>query len=229
MVVNDIAIGDDGLPVTKVGAWTLEKHERLLKYVDITRGVRRKFANRTYIELFCGPGHSIIEDKIIEGSPVLASRTAKESSVPYTDIHVADFEPTFIDAVLKRLPEGAGRVHTQIGPAEQTIDEITSRLDQHGLHFAFLDPYKLDPLPFSVIDKLAKFKHMDMLIHVSIHDLQRNLRTYMEDGTLDRFAPRLAKNCCRVRSARGEKYPYQNFSALARINPLPRYGSIRGH
>jgi three-Cys-motif partner protein len=57
------------------------------------------------------------------------------------------------------------------------------------LHFAFLDPFKLDPLPFSIIATLANFKRMDMLIHVSIHDLQRNLRTYMEDGTLDRFAP----------------------------------------
>jgi three-Cys-motif partner protein len=46
-------------------------------------------------------------------------------------------------------------------------------------------------LPFSVIEKLAKFEHMDMLIHVSIHDFQRNLRIYMEErgGPLDRFAP----------------------------------------
>jgi three-Cys-motif partner protein len=54
-----------------------------------------------------------------------------------------------------------------------------------------LDPYKLDPLPFSVIETLAKFKRMDMLIHVSIHDFQRNLHRYMneQDGPLNRFAP----------------------------------------
>jgi hypothetical protein len=50
-------VGDDGLPVTKVGAWTLEKHERLVKYVDITRGVRRRFVKTetTYVELFVAP------------------------------------------------------------------------------------------------------------------------------------------------------------------------------
>jgi hypothetical protein len=34
---------DDGLPVTSVGPWTLEKHERLVRYVDITKSVRAKF------------------------------------------------------------------------------------------------------------------------------------------------------------------------------------------
>jgi len=191
--MTDVATADDGLPATKVGPWTLEKHERLLKYVGITRDVRRKFAHRTYIELFYGPGRSVIEDtgEFIEGSPVLAARAAKESSVPYTDIHLADSEPVFIDTVLQRLPKDAGRVHPHTGPAEQTVDDIVSRIDPYGLHFAFLDPYKLDPLPFSAIEKLAKFEHMDMLIHVSIHDFQRNLRIYMEErgGPLDRFAP----------------------------------------
>jgi three-Cys-motif partner protein len=59
-----------------------------------------------------------------------------------------------------------------------------------GLHFAFLDPYNLENLPFSVIKRLAKLPRMDMLIHVSIFDLQRNLRRYLEDGrTLDAFMP----------------------------------------
>jgi three-Cys-motif partner protein len=191
--MTDVVIADDGLPATKVGAWTREKHERLLKYVGITRDVRRKFGNRTYIELFCGPGRSVIEDRteFIEGSPILAARAAKESLVPYTEIHVADSDPIFIDAVVKRLPQDVGRVCPHTGLAEQTVDEIVSRIDPYGLHFAFLDPYKLDPLPFSVIEKLAKFEHMDMLIHVSIHDFQRNLRNYMKErgGPLDRFAP----------------------------------------
>jgi three-Cys-motif partner protein len=195
MDAHDVVIGSDGLPVTKVGAWTLGKHERLVKYVDITRGVRGRFTKTetTYIELFCGPGRSVIQDEgeFIEGSPILAAQAAKDSSVPYTDIHLADSEPSFIDAVRKRLPREAGRIHTYIGSAEQTVTEITSCLNPYGLHFAFLDPYKLDPLPFSVIEALAKFKRMDLLIHVSIHDFQRNLRLYMEehDGPLDHFAP----------------------------------------
>jgi three-Cys-motif partner protein len=156
MNAHDVLIGDDNLPVTRVGAWTREKHERLVKYVDITRGVRVQFTKTetTYLELFCGPGRSMIEDgsEFIDGSPILATRTAKENSVPYTDVHLADSEPSFIEAVSKRLPNEAGRVHSYIGPAEQTVNKIASKLNPYGLHFAFLDPYKLDPLPFSIIE-----------------------------------------------------------------------------
>ena len=65
------------------------------------------------------------------------------------------------------------------------------RLNPHGLHFAFLDPYNFKALPFSVIEAFARFKYIDMLIHVSVHDLQRNLDTYWmsTDGPLDRFPP----------------------------------------
>jgi three-Cys-motif partner protein len=193
MNADDSVIGDDGLPLTEVGAWTLEKHERLIAYVNIARAVRQKFAitETTYIELFSGPGRSIIKQdgRIIEGSPILAARTAKDQRVPFRDIHLADFEPSYVDAVRKRLPPNVGNIHSYVGAAETTVNRIASSLNPDGLHFAFLDPFKLDPLPFSIIATLANFKRMDMLIHVSIHDLQRNLRTYMEDGTLDRFAP----------------------------------------
>jgi three-Cys-motif partner protein len=191
----DELIGDDGLPVTSVGAWTLDKHERLVRYVYITHGVRAMFARTqtSYIELFCGPGRSIVEGdgEVIDGSPVRAMLAAQESGVPYVDFHLADFDPASVDAACKRLPRKTERVHLYIGEAERTVDQIVRQLNPHGLHFAFLDPYKLDPLPFSVLRTLARLSRMDMLIHVSIHDFQRNLRRYMAevDGPLDRFAP----------------------------------------
>jgi hypothetical protein len=62
---KNVETGEDGLPRTIVGEWTREKHERLVKYVDITRAVRRKWMDggqqTTYIELFCGPGQSRIK------------------------------------------------------------------------------------------------------------------------------------------------------------------------
>jgi three-Cys-motif partner protein len=182
--------------VTTVGEWTLEKHERLVRYVTISGGVRRKFArtHATYIELFCGPGRSVIEGtgERIDGSPVLAATTAVACRSPFSDIYLADAEESFVKAACARLPPKGGRVHPFVGAAETTVDQIIGRLDPEGYHFAFLDPYKLDPLPFSIIQRLARLEHMDMLIHVSVQDLQRNLRRYMQhedDGPLDRFAP----------------------------------------
>jgi len=189
-----VVIGSDDLPMTEVGAWTVEKHKRLEKYVDISRYVRRRFAQTetTYIELFCGPGRSIIEGTpdIIDGSAILAGQTAKSGGYPYTDVHLADADERFVQAACKRMPQGVGRIHPHVGDAENTVDDVVRHLNKHGLHFAFLDPYALDPLSFSILDKLAAFKRMDMLIHVSIQDFQRNLRRYMEEGlTLERFAP----------------------------------------
>ena len=59
------------------------------------------------------------------------------------------------------------------------------------MHFAFIDPFNLKDLDFSVLKQLAALNRMDMLIHVSVQDLQRNLRRYIEikSSALDRFAP----------------------------------------
>ncbi|MDB5863293.1 MAG: hypothetical protein JWO70_1099 [Betaproteobacteria bacterium] len=56
---------------------------------------------------------------------------------------------------------------------------------------AFLDPYDLISLPFDVIRKLARLDHVDIMIHVSLQDLTRNLRRYILEphSALDVFAP----------------------------------------
>ena len=64
-------------------------------------------------------------------------------------------------------------------------------MNPHALHFAFLDPYSLGALPFDVIRKLARLERMDILVHVSVQDLNRNLRKYAKksESQLDAFAP----------------------------------------
>lgn len=64
-------------------------------------------------------------------------------------------------------------------------------MNPSGLHFAFLDPYNIETLPFSIIRKLTSLTHIDLLIHVSVFDLQRNLRRYVapEAPQLDAFMP----------------------------------------
>jgi three-Cys-motif partner protein len=78
-----------------------------------------------------------------------------------------------------------------VGPAEITAVKIVRKLNPYGLHFAFLDPYNLQDLPFAVIQALGRLKRIDLLIHVSAIDLQRNLHAYTKSGDerLERFAP----------------------------------------
>lgn len=194
---------DDNLPVSEVGEWTLEKHERLRRYVNITRAVRKKWLTpkrpgvvapgATYIDLFCGPGRSRIRNtgRVIDGSPIVAASAAAEGGAPFSKILLADRDPSLVEAASARLSARGTAAGCFVGPASETAREIAKDLDPYGLHFAFLDPFNLGDLAFGALEQLAKLKRMDMLIHVSVQDLQRNLRRNIDHqhSALDRFAP----------------------------------------
>lgn len=194
---------DDGLPVVEVGEWALEKHERLKKYVDITRGPRGKYtvptparprvAGATYIELFSGPGRARIREtgEVIEGSPLVAFRASMASNVPYSDIHIGDLNDEYVHAAAKRIATAGGRAFPYVGVAEDTAKAIVANLSPKGLHFAFLDPFNLETLTFETIRSLSVLEHIDLLLHVSVQDLQRNLERYLEApaSPFDAFAP----------------------------------------
>lgn len=190
-------LDDDGLPLDEVGAWAKEKHERLRKYIDIARSARRKFVEgrggASYVDLFCGSGRSIIRktDERIDGSPLLAFKCAASGVAPFSEIHIADTDEARCQAAAQRIANAGGAAKQYVGSAEKVAPEIARQLNPYGLHFAFLDPYNLQDLPFTVIKALGTLKHMDILIHVSAQDLQRNLHEYIktDDDRLDRFAP----------------------------------------
>jgi three-Cys-motif partner protein len=193
----------DGLPLTEVGKWALEKHERLRRYVVITSATRRKYSGEmrgtnyaggsSYIDLFCGPGRACLRetDQIIDGSPLVAFKAAVGTKAPFTEIHVADIEQKFCEATVMRLEAIGGKAKSYVGSVHDTVKEITSNLNRYGLHFAFLDPYNLENLTWGAIEQLATLKRMDLLLHVSVSDLQRNIDRYanQENSPLDVFAP----------------------------------------
>lgn len=189
----------DGLPASVVGPWAGEKHERLRKYIDAYRSARAKFlpprgeGGAAYIELYSGAGRSQIEDtdEFVDGSPLVAFKAARVSRTGFSDLHFNDIDEGNIAALRQRISSLGGAAHYYSEPAEKAVDRIIYALNPTGLHFAFLDPYNLENLPFSIIERLAKLPRMDMLIHVSIFDLQRNLRRYLDQngGTLDAFMP----------------------------------------
>lgn len=188
---------EDGLPLDDVGIWTKEKHERLRKYVDISRGVRRKWVEgtggATYVDLYCGAGRAVVREtgERIDGSPLVAFRTAKDGKVPFSKIYIADESEENVRIAQQRLLTAGASVVMEVGLAKDTAARIASRLSRHSLHLIFLDPFSLEDLPFSVIQTFAAFKYVDMLIHVSAQDLQRNLDRYSASAysPLDSFAP----------------------------------------
>jgi three-Cys-motif partner protein len=182
----------DGLRRAIVGEWTPEKHLRLQKYVDITRAVRRKFGgNATYIDLYCGPGRARMRQtgEVGDGSALIAAIEAG-THVPFREIIIGDLDPVNVDACETRLKRLAlSPIRSYRGTAEDTAIALLPTLNPTGFNLAFLDPFNIEALPFSVIQTLAQAQRMDLLIHVSIMDLLRNVRAMMASGKLDRFAP----------------------------------------
>jgi three-Cys-motif partner protein len=182
--------------VAVVGNWAHDKVALLTEYIKISSAVRRKYVGRseaTYIDLFCGPGQSVDRDTggVLPGSPIAAWTAALDSRVPFSRVFIADASVQHVTSAGARLRQLRAPVSSKVGPAHVTVDEVYRDLIPYGLHFALLDPFNLIDLPFSVIEKLAGLRHIDLMIHLSTGDLQRNLSTYSaeEHATLDSFAP----------------------------------------
>jgi three-Cys-motif partner protein len=189
--------GDD-LIVGEVGPWASEKHDRLRRYIDASRGARAKFlppkgtAGASYIELYSGAGRSVIKDtnQFIEGSAVVAFNAGHASGRPFSEMHLSDLEAQNSAALVQRIKALGGAPTSYVGEAGVVVDQVMSAINPYGLHLAFLDPFNLAQLPFSIIEKMLRVKRMDMIIHVSVQDLQRNFDTHSRVGqSLDIFAP----------------------------------------
>lgn len=187
-------IEPDDLPISEVHAWALEKHARLRRYIDAAHGARGKFSSRCYVDLYCGPGRSRVVETgaLIDGSPIVAFDAAARHGDQFTEFLIGDVNENYVRAAEERLRRRGAKVRGYVGEAQFVVHDIASSLDPEGLHLAFLDPYNLGSLPFSVVERLASFKRMDLLIHVSAMDLKRELRSYLDpEGrkALDAFAP----------------------------------------
>jgi three-Cys-motif partner protein len=66
---------DDGLTCPEVGAWAETKHRLLALYDELfSTGMKNKWDQRVYIDLYAGAGYSRIRGTktILQGSPIIA-------------------------------------------------------------------------------------------------------------------------------------------------------------
>lgn len=190
--------GDDDLPAEEVGVWAKEKHSYLCRYLDISRATRKKYigpgkAGAAYFDLFCGSGRSKIRgiNEWIDGSAIVAWKTSMAGDAPFSAIYVSDIDQESLNACVVRLKKLRAPVFPIQANAVDAARQMVSSVSEYGLHFAFLDPYNLESLDFRVISTLATLKRIDLLIHVSAMDLQRNLLANLraEESVFDKFAP----------------------------------------
>jgi three-Cys-motif partner protein len=188
---------EDGRWVEKVGPWAKEKQKILTDYVQIASATRKKYAHCSFIDVFSGPGKSQIRDsdELIDGSPVSGFKQGRISH-PFSSVYISDADPDLLASAHSRLHELAAPVQAVAGPASVALPKIVNRLSSSGLHLALLDPHNLGTLSFDLFESLAKLRKIDIIVHVSLSDLQRNVDRYTSEAyaQFDRFAPDWRKN-----------------------------------
>ena len=161
-----------------VGGWVPEmKHKFLAKYIEGTRQARKKFPQRVYVDLFCGPGRIQVKGESItrHGGALVAWQHSRLSSAAFTSCLVGDLDSARASACADRLRAFGAPVQVFEGAAEATVDRVVRAIPKGALCLAYLDPYNLQYLTFNVIEKLATLKHVDFAVHFSTMDLRRNL------------------------------------------------------
>lgn len=191
-------VGDDGVIASEVGEWAKTKHDYLRRYLDISKAARKKWlgpnkAGATFVDFFCGPGRARVREtgEWIDGSAIAAWKISLEGGAPFSEIYVGDLDDENRQGCVKRLRDLGAPVIELSGPAVEAVNLYVQMANPYGLHFAFVDPFNLGALDFRIIEKLSSLKRVDMLLHISKMDHQRNLeQNTAEDGTAyDLFAP----------------------------------------
>lgn len=179
-----IPTDDDGLPIPEVGIWSLEKYQLLGGYCDIfTKGMRKKWKNLIYLDLFAGAGYSKIRENgnIVKSSPLISL------SVPikFDKYIFCEENSSLVHALehrVKKLFDGIsvdileGDINTIINEVKNCIPKYSK--DNTVLTFCFLDPFQLN-LNFSTVQTLAN-DLVDFLILQALHmDANRNFKNYL--------------------------------------------------
>lgn len=172
-----------------VGRWVPdEKHLYLTQYFHATRKAQAKFKQRVLIDPFCGPGRIQVigESFTRDGGSVAVYRQSVTSGAPFTRVLIGDIDAERVQANQLRLTAVGATVQSFVGPATETIDAMIKAVPFGALVLAYIDPYNLEHLSFSIIECLSKLQHVDFAIHFSLMDLTRNIDMEL-DPLRDRF------------------------------------------
>lgn len=170
-----------------------EKHFRLAKYLHATRHMWQKWAQRVYLDPFCGPGRIQVVDEpgTRDGGALVAWREMSQAGVPFTHVFVGDKDDSRADACCARLKALGAPARAFHGAAIDTVEQMIQAAPKaDALFMAYIDPYNLQYLDFSIFESLAKMR-ADVAVNFCAMDLQRNVELEFEPerARFDSVAP----------------------------------------
>lgn len=160
-----------------VGRWVPEqKHPLIANYLQGTRQAWKKWPTRVFIDPFCGPGRIQVkgETSTRDGGAMVAWRKSVSMGAPFTHVLIGDTDEERARACEARLQDAGAPVRCFVGPAAQTVVSMAQCVPKGALCFAYIDPYNLEYLAFSIFEALAHLR-VDFAVHFSTMDQIRNL------------------------------------------------------
>lgn len=192
-----ITVKDDGLKMPDpVGSWSEKKYNLVGGYCEIfNAGIKNKFTNRVYIDLFAGAGYAPIKDKnkILKTSSLIALSIP----TPFTKYIFCEMD----GAKIRALEIRARREYPDKdmiflhGDSNKLVFDVIKEIKKLGpstISFCFVDPFSLN-LHFETIERLSEVGKIDFLILLALMmNAKRNLHNFIQEHsiTIDLFIKR---------------------------------------
>jgi three-Cys-motif partner protein len=152
----------DELPIRESGLWARDKHQHLTYYGKMfATGMKNKFENRVYIELFAGPGRC----RFPNGSEDLGS-PLQMMNLEFTKFIFIEKNLQGAEALETRIAKHSARAKAiaYCGDCAAAVTKIVVP-SARCLALTFVDPTGISHTPFVLIKTLRRRVRTDLLIN----------------------------------------------------------------
>jgi three-Cys-motif partner protein len=227
----------DDLFCPEVGDWTEEKHSVVSLYAKLfSTGMKDKWNERVYIELYAGPGVARIKHTLrrIAGSPIRALTLEH----PFDKYIFCERQPKEIEALENRVKRIAPQRNVAFVPGncDDRVGDILAEIPAYStshkvLSLCFVDPFDIG-IKFKTLRKLSE-RYVDFLVLLALYmDANRNIENYAKEKAvkIDEFlGSRTWRERWKARQRQGIGFPQflaEEFSTSMEVlgyNPQPFY------
>ena len=185
MASNALHAEDDGLICPDVGGWAEEKYRLLALYDGLfSTGMKHKWDQRMYIDLYSGAGYSRIRGTktVLTGSPIIALTVAD----PFDKYIFCEERPDLMAALKARVERVAPRAKATFVPGncDTAINEICAAIPKGSSNNKVLSLCVVDPFDFGIkFETLRRLSavFVDFVVLLAIGmDANRNYANYVE-------------------------------------------------
>jgi three-Cys-motif partner protein len=171
--MTDQPLLDDGLLMPEVGAWCEDKYKLVGHYLKLfATGMKFKWENRVYIDLYSGAGISRIRGtkKLVMGSPLRALNMRD----PFDLYIFCDSDESKLQALKHRTQANARGLNIKyvLGDCNAMVERICSLIPSASssnkvLSLCFADPYDIG-IKFSTVKTLSS-RYVDFLVLLAVY------------------------------------------------------------